>query len=77
MAGQRALGILALAVILWMTEAVAYPVSAAIIVCLITIFIGLSPTIDDSSLPYTTQGALKLALGGSVGWLAVHYLSLP
>lgn len=63
-AGQRALAILALAVILWVTEAVTYPVSAAIIVVLITVFIGMSPTIEDPSVTYTSQGALKLAFGG-------------
>ncbi|QED49888.1 DASS family sodium-coupled anion symporter [Cytobacillus dafuensis] len=63
-AGQRALAILALAVILWVTEAVSYPVSAAIIVVLITVCIGLSPTIEDPSVTYTSQGALKLAFGG-------------
>ncbi|MBS4189914.1 DASS family sodium-coupled anion symporter [Bacillus sp. FJAT-49705] len=63
-AGQRALAILALAVILWVTEAVSYPVSAAVIVVLITVFIGLSPTIEDPSVTYTSQGALKLAFGG-------------
>ncbi|KAB2332277.1 DASS family sodium-coupled anion symporter [Cytobacillus depressus] len=63
-AGQRALAILALAVILWVTEAVSFPVSAAIIVGLITISIGLAPTIDNPSTLYTSQGALKLALGG-------------
>ncbi len=63
-AGQRALAILALAVILWMTEAVSFPVSAAIIVALITVSIGLAPRVDDPSVPYTTKGALSLALGG-------------
>ena len=63
-AGQRALAILALAVILWMTEAVSFPVSAAIIIALITVTIGLSPTVDDPSVTYTTKGALSLALGG-------------
>lgn len=63
-AGQRALAILALAVILWVTEAVTYPVSAAIIASLITIFIGLAPTIENPSVTYTSQGALKLALSG-------------
>ena len=63
-AGQRALAILAFAVILWITEAVTYPVSAAAIIGLITIFIGLAPTVEDPSATYTTKGALQLALGG-------------
>ena len=63
-AGQRALAILAFAVILWVTEAVSYPVSAALIIGLITVSIGLAPTIEDSSVTYSSKGALKLALGG-------------
>ncbi|MFC5734445.1 DASS family sodium-coupled anion symporter [Cytobacillus gottheilii] len=63
-AGQIALGILALAVILWMTEAVSYTVSAAIILTLIAVFIGLAPTVEDPSQIYSTGGGLKLALSG-------------
>lgn len=63
-AGQRALAILALAVILWVTEAVTFTVSAAIIIVLITVFIGLAPTIEDPSTEFTSKEALKLALGG-------------
>lgn len=63
-AGQRALAVLALAVILWITEAVSYPVSAAIILGLITVSIGLAPMVEDPSVTYTSNGALKLALAG-------------
>lgn len=36
-AGQRSLAVLAFAVILWITEAVSYPVSAALILSLVAI----------------------------------------
>lgn len=63
-AGQVALGILVLAVTLWITEAVTYPVSAAIIVALISIFIGLSPSLEDSNQVFGTKNALNMAMGG-------------
>jgi solute carrier family 13 (sodium-dependent dicarboxylate transporter), member 2/3/5 len=63
-AGQRALAILAFAVILWVTEAVPYPVSAAMIIGLITLLLGLGPVLDGSGETMGTTAALKLALGG-------------
>lgn len=50
-AGHRMLAILVFSVIIWMTEAVAYPVSAGIIMSLMAFLLG-------------TSGALKMALGG-------------
>lgn len=63
-AGQRALAILAFSVILWMSEAVSYPVSSAMILALISILIGLAPSMEDSSEMIGTSNALKMALGG-------------
>lgn len=63
-AGQRALAILAFAVILWVTEAVSYPVSSALIIALTALLLGFAPLIDDPTKLYETSGALKLALGG-------------
>ncbi|MBY7144370.1 DASS family sodium-coupled anion symporter [Virgibacillus sp. NKC19-3] len=63
-AGQRALAVLAFAIILWVTEAVTYPVSAVMIVSLLAILIGLSPTIEDPSVTYGTSEALSMAIGG-------------
>ncbi len=63
-AGQRALAILAFAVILWVTEAVSYSVSAFMIVGLIAILLGLAPGTEDPSAPLGTKEALKLALSG-------------
>lgn len=62
--GQRGLAILAFAVILWVTEAVSYPVSAAMIIGFIAILLGLAPSIDDPSVMLGTKNALKMALGG-------------
>ena len=44
--GQAMLGILALAIILWVTEAMAYPVSGLVIALMMTLFIGLTPNTD-------------------------------
>lgn len=63
-AGQRSLAILAFAVIMWVTEAVPYPVSSAMIIALITLLLGLAPSMEDPTQQLTTSGALKLALGG-------------
>lgn len=63
-AGQRALAILAFAVILWVTEAVSYPVSSAMIIALVTILLGLAPSMDDPTRVLGTSDALKLALSG-------------
>lgn len=62
--GHRALAILAFAIILWMTEAVTYPVSAALIIALSAVLLGLSPSLEDPTQLLSTKGALKMALGG-------------
>ncbi|MFD1928759.1 DASS family sodium-coupled anion symporter [Sporosarcina siberiensis] len=62
--GQRALAILAFAVILWMTEAVAYPVSAAMIIGITTLLLGFAPSMEDPNVMLGTKDALKMALVG-------------
>lgn len=62
--GHRALAILVFAVILWITEAVSYPVSAAMIVGLIAIILGTGPTLDNPKVTVGTDEALKMALSG-------------
>ncbi|WOV87892.1 DASS family sodium-coupled anion symporter [Sporosarcina oncorhynchi] len=62
--GQRALAILAFAVILWVSEAVSYPVSAAMIISLIALLIGFSPDMANPENMVGTKGALKMALAG-------------
>lgn len=63
-AGQRALGVLAFAVVLWVTEAVSYPVSACMIIALITLLLGLGPDLSKPSVTMGTSAALGLALDG-------------
>lgn len=63
-AGQRALAILAFAIILWLTEAVSYPVSSAMIIAISAVSLGLAPSMEDPSVELGTKGALQMALGG-------------
>jgi anion transporter len=64
-AGHRMLGILLFAVILWMTDAVSYPVSAAVILSLMAFLLGLSPDpVNPKITEMGTSKALGLALGG-------------
>lgn len=62
--GHRALAVLAFAVILWMTEAVSYPVSSAMIIALLTLLLGLAPSLEDPSVLLGTKAALKMSLSG-------------
>lgn len=62
--GQRALAILAFAIILWITEAVSYPVSSAMIIAISAVSLGLAPSMEDPSVEIGTKAALKMALGG-------------
>lgn len=77
--GKMALAILAFAVIMWVTEAVTYPVSATMILALIILMIGFSPIqqlgeqmgdpvaggkpLEEDAL-FGTKNALKLAFSG-------------
>lgn len=62
--GQRALAILTFAVILWVTQAVTYEISAIMIIVLISFLVGLSPTLEDPSVVYGTKEALGMAVSG-------------
>ena len=62
--GHRTLAILVFAVILWITEAVSYPVSSAMIIGLIALILGIGPTLDDPNATLGTGEALKMALSG-------------
>lgn len=63
-AGQRALAILAFAVILWVTEAVSYPVSSVLIIGATALLIGFAPDPDAPDQILGTSGALGTALNG-------------
>jgi anion transporter len=72
-AGQRMLGILVFAVIVWMTETVSYPVSAAVIVTLMAFLLGSAPNASDPKTTLGTSGGLGIALGGfaNTAWALV------
>lgn len=62
--GQIALGMLAFAVIMWVTEAVSYPVSSVLIISLISLLAGLSPDPETPGELLGTGPALSMALSG-------------
>jgi sodium-dependent dicarboxylate transporter 2/3/5 len=63
-AGHRMLAILAFAVIIWMTEALDYAVSAVVIATLMAFLLGLAPNVANPKVLLGTSGALTLAFGG-------------
>src|SRR6202171_5969700 len=63
-AGQRMLAILAFAVIVWMTEALDYAVSAVVIAALMTFLLGLSPNPANPAALLGTSAGLGLAFSG-------------
>jgi sodium-dependent dicarboxylate transporter 2/3/5 len=63
-AGHRMLAILAFAVIIWMTEAIDYAVSAIVIAVLMAFLLGLAPSVANPKVLLGTSAALTLAFGG-------------
>lgn len=63
-AGHRMLSILVFSVIVWMTDSVSYPVSAAIIMALMAFLLGTSPDVSKPAQLIGTSAALTTALGG-------------
>jgi anion transporter len=63
-AGQIMLGLLLFSVILWMTEAVDYAVSAVLIVALMAFLLGLAPNAAKPDAALGTSAALGIALAG-------------
>jgi sodium-dependent dicarboxylate transporter 2/3/5 len=61
-AGQRAIAVLLFAVVVWITEAVSYPVSAVLIVALGGLVVGLGP--GTGGARYGTSRALAIFLEG-------------
>jgi solute carrier family 13 (sodium-dependent dicarboxylate transporter), member 2/3/5 len=62
--GQRMLAILAFAVIVWMTEALDYAVSAIVIAALMAFLLGLAPNPANPKLLFGTGAGLSLAFSG-------------
>jgi len=63
-AGQRMLAILAFAVIVWMTEALDYAVSAVVIAALMAFLLGLAPNPANPKLLLGTSAGLGMAFSG-------------
>src|SRR6187397_1590444 len=63
-AGHRMLAILAFAVIVWMTEALDYAVSAVVIAALMAFLLGFSPNPANPKALMGTSAALTLAFSG-------------
>ena len=63
-AGHRMLALLAFAVIVWMTEALDYSVSAVVIAALMAFLLGLSPNPANPSAMMGTSAGLGLAFSG-------------
>lgn len=64
-AGQRAVGILAFAVIVWVTEAVSYPISALTIAAFIALGLGYAPPpADPEAASIGTSAGLRQAMSG-------------
>ncbi len=63
-AGHRMLAILVFAVIVWMTEAIDYAVSAIVIAALMAFLLGLSPDVAKPTALLGTSRALALAFSG-------------
>ncbi|MDX2205962.1 MAG: DASS family sodium-coupled anion symporter [Hyphomicrobiaceae bacterium] len=63
-AGQRMLALLAFAVIVWMTEALDYAVSAVAIAALMALLLGFSPNVANPKVLYGTGAGLGMAFSG-------------
>jgi anion transporter len=63
-AGQRMLALLAIAVIVWMTEALDYAVSAVVIAALMALLLGFSPNVANPKVLYGTAAGLGMAFSG-------------
>jgi anion transporter len=63
-AGHRMLAILLFAVIVWMTEAIDYAVSAIVIAALMAFLLGLAPSVANPKVLLGTSNALTLAFSG-------------
>lgn len=63
-AGHRMLAILVFSVIIWMTDTISYPASAAVIMALMAFLVGISPNVADPKTIIGTTKALTMALEG-------------
>jgi len=63
-AGQRMLAVFGFAVVIWISEALDYAVSAVVIAALMAVLLGLSPTVDNPKVLYGTLQGLTIAMSG-------------
>lgn len=63
-AGHRMIGILFFAIVLWISSAVSYPVSATMLTALTAVLLGTAPNIDAPTKILGTSNALKIAISG-------------
>ncbi len=63
-AGQRMLAIFGFAVVVWVTEALDYAVSAVVIAALMAVLLGLSPNVANPKVLYGTVAGLTTAMSG-------------
>ncbi|MDR3469691.1 MAG: DASS family sodium-coupled anion symporter [Xanthobacteraceae bacterium] len=64
LAGHRMLAILGFAVVLWITEALDYAISAVVISALMAVLLGLSPSLANPKLLIGTVQGLTMAMSG-------------
>lgn len=72
-AGQRVLAVLVFAVIMWISEAVSYPVSAIAIIAFLIMLVGFAPIKGTEGALLGTGKAIPMALSGFInaGWVLV------
>jgi anion transporter len=63
-AGQRMIGVLAFAVIIWTTEAISYAASSVAILSVMSVLLGISPEVANPSKVLGMSRGLAMALGG-------------
>lgn len=64
LAGQRMLAIFGFAVVVWVTEALDYAVSAVVVAALMAMLLGISPNVANPKAPYGTVQGLTMAMSG-------------
>ncbi|MBM6824392.1 DASS family sodium-coupled anion symporter [Veillonella magna] len=72
-AGHRMIAILFFSIVIWMTSAVSYPVSATMITALTAMLLGTSPDMANPAKLMGTKNALSLAISGysNTAWALV------
>src|SRR5258707_6652292 len=63
-AGKRMIAVLVFSVIVWITDSISYPASAALILALMALSLGISPNVANPSKLYGTSDRLAIALAG-------------